>query len=214
MYYNYRYYNPLDGRWINFDPIGMHDDMNLYSYVKNSASSNVDKLGLNCEKCNEYLAKKMQTYAITIANIRRKCKLDITCEDNVDRLGERVDGYVTRLDNRWNPFSSVHIYLAIDCCTGANEAQDSEEDSFGHELVHAQDHCNNDDPDTGCKASVCSELRAYTIGGCKGMVGPELKACLVDRVPDSSFVFCDNNRTLVEQMIEENYEKCMKGYPH
>ena len=214
VYYNYRYYNPLDGRWINFDPIGMHDDMNLYSYVKNSASSNVDKLGLNCEKCNEYLAKKMQTYAITIANIRRKCKLDITCEDTDDGEGNRVDGYVTRLDNRWNPFSSVHIYLAIDCCTGANEAQDSEEDSFGHELVHAQDHCNNDDPDTGCKASVCSELRAYTIGGCKGMVGPELKSCLEERVPASSLDFCDKNDTLVQKMIDENYEKCLKGYPH
>ena len=35
-YYNYRYYNLTDGRWMRRDPIGIYDTNNLYSYVRNS----------------------------------------------------------------------------------------------------------------------------------------------------------------------------------
>ena len=35
VYYNYRYYNPLDGRWTRRDPIGIEGGVNLYGYVKN-----------------------------------------------------------------------------------------------------------------------------------------------------------------------------------
>ena len=36
VYYNYRYYNPADGRWINRDPIAEEGGWNLYGFVKNS----------------------------------------------------------------------------------------------------------------------------------------------------------------------------------
>ncbi len=35
VYYNYRHYNPTDGRWINRDPIAEQGGWNLYSYCKN-----------------------------------------------------------------------------------------------------------------------------------------------------------------------------------
>ena len=44
VYYNYRYYNPKDGRWINRDPIAEQGGWNLYAFVGNSL--NVDNLGL------------------------------------------------------------------------------------------------------------------------------------------------------------------------
>ncbi|MFR8608336.1 MAG: RHS repeat domain-containing protein, partial [Akkermansia muciniphila] len=44
VYYNYRYYNPADGRWINRDPIAEEGSWNLYGFVRNSL--NVDNLGL------------------------------------------------------------------------------------------------------------------------------------------------------------------------
>ena len=34
-YYNYRHYNPSDGRWINRDPIGIEGGLNLYVFVGN-----------------------------------------------------------------------------------------------------------------------------------------------------------------------------------
>ena len=43
-YYNYRYYNSKEGRWLNYDPISFV--YNLYSYVNNLVSNNVDYLGL------------------------------------------------------------------------------------------------------------------------------------------------------------------------
>ena len=46
VYYNYRHYNPADGRWINRDPIAERGGMNLYGFVGNNAMASVDLLGL------------------------------------------------------------------------------------------------------------------------------------------------------------------------
>ena len=35
VYYNYRHYNPEDGRWINRDPIGIQGGLNLYAFIGN-----------------------------------------------------------------------------------------------------------------------------------------------------------------------------------
>ena len=45
MYYNYRDYNPTDGRWLTRDPIGERGGHNLYGFVKNNSSRNIDRLG-------------------------------------------------------------------------------------------------------------------------------------------------------------------------
>lgn len=34
IYYNYRHYNPQDGRWISRDPIGEKGGVHLYGFVK------------------------------------------------------------------------------------------------------------------------------------------------------------------------------------
>ena len=46
VYYNYRYYNPADGRWINRDPIAEEGGWNLYAFLGNSTQDKVDALGL------------------------------------------------------------------------------------------------------------------------------------------------------------------------
>ncbi|WP_298084431.1 RHS repeat-associated core domain-containing protein [uncultured Akkermansia sp.] len=46
VYYNYRYYNPRDGRWINRDPITEQGGWNLYAFLGNSTQDQVDALGL------------------------------------------------------------------------------------------------------------------------------------------------------------------------
>ena len=46
VYYNYRYYNPKDGRWINRDPIAEQGGWNLYAFLGNSTQNQVDRLGL------------------------------------------------------------------------------------------------------------------------------------------------------------------------
>ena len=60
VYYNYRYYNPADGRWINRDPIAEQGGWNLYAFLGNNPQNKFDALGLKkgfiktgdpCSKC-------------------------------------------------------------------------------------------------------------------------------------------------------------------
>ena len=48
VYYNYRHYEPIVGRWFNRDPIGEVGGWNVYSYVVNRPMSIADGLGLSC----------------------------------------------------------------------------------------------------------------------------------------------------------------------
>lgn len=45
-YYRTRYYSPEIGRFLQVDPIGYFDSMNLYQYVGNSPLNFIDPLGL------------------------------------------------------------------------------------------------------------------------------------------------------------------------
>jgi RHS repeat-associated protein len=46
VYYNYRHYNPQDGRWPSRDPIGEVGGENLYGFAGNDGVDTVDFLGL------------------------------------------------------------------------------------------------------------------------------------------------------------------------
>lgn len=56
VYYNYRYYNPADGRWISRDPVAEQGGWNLYGFVKNQLFLLLDSWGLEIvvvQKANE-----------------------------------------------------------------------------------------------------------------------------------------------------------------
>ena len=60
LYYGYRYYDPITGRWLSRDPIGENGGLNLYEFVANKPTIAVDRLGLlilYCGPCyGPYLA--------------------------------------------------------------------------------------------------------------------------------------------------------------
>ena len=45
VYYNYRHYNPVDGRWLGRDRLGESDWLNVYGFVKNGSSMYYDQNG-------------------------------------------------------------------------------------------------------------------------------------------------------------------------
>lgn len=50
VYYNYRYYSPKYGRWLNRDPQGENGGLNLYAFCGNNPINYFDMLGL--ESCD------------------------------------------------------------------------------------------------------------------------------------------------------------------
>jgi len=67
VYYGYRFYDPVNGRWINRDPIGEHGGENLYGMVGNNAENRIDRLGL--------IEYKFDETACTL-DVKVKWKLD------------------------------------------------------------------------------------------------------------------------------------------
>ena len=67
IYYNYRHYNPVDGRWIGKDIIFQENELNMYSIVQNTPVSHSDELGKQTSKtacCNRYLPKPQEAIFI------------------------------------------------------------------------------------------------------------------------------------------------------
>ena len=48
LYYGYRYYDPITGRWLSRDPIQERGGLNLYNFVGNNALNMFDPVGLCC----------------------------------------------------------------------------------------------------------------------------------------------------------------------
>lgn len=61
-YYGYRFYDPIDGRWISRDRIEERGGINLYSTVENDPINRWDVLGLTCVSVGVETSKTQSEY--------------------------------------------------------------------------------------------------------------------------------------------------------
>ncbi len=71
VYYNYRHYNPADGRWINRDPIAERGGYNLYGFVNNNPFKYIDIYGLRMKK--EDGAQNIRDFLIFMHKMCEEC---------------------------------------------------------------------------------------------------------------------------------------------
>ena len=86
IYYNYRYYSPELGRWINRDPIEEQGGVNLYVMIRNNCMTTFDVNGL-WEEIND------SDNSIPERRIYRKSSSKDTKKDLADKIGLEVSEF-------------------------------------------------------------------------------------------------------------------------
>jgi len=106
VYYNYRHYNPMDGRWAGRDSL---ETPNLYKFGRGIIISEIDILGnlwwcsqiqerKACPKadCEAYKDLVLQTHTQTIAKLKKQgCSLQVVCVPSIkiSRNNGTIDEY-------------------------------------------------------------------------------------------------------------------------
>ena len=99
IYYGYRYYHPIRGRWISSDPLGENGGLNLYAGNNNNFVNRHDPLGLRS------LDEIEQQYRDMIAASRKRGKN--VAADNLEHF-LASSGQARTLDWQWlRSFESV-----------------------------------------------------------------------------------------------------------
>jgi uncharacterized protein RhaS with RHS repeats len=98
-------YDPVQGRWVNRDPIGEAGGINLYAFVNNAGINSVDPLGLKeeiyhgkykCECDRVEVNKVIREYALKAVQASRDDKINIPANmrNNPSSLGREFGGRV------------------------------------------------------------------------------------------------------------------------
>ncbi|MCB2260902.1 RHS element core protein [Escherichia albertii] len=138
LYYNRnRYYDPLQGRYITQDPIGLRGGWNLYKYPLNPVRF-IDSLGLKFE-VNGDSSDFNQAVQYLEKDSRMKEAIDFLSSSEQTVRVEYIDGS----ENRFDP-NTMTIYwnsrAALFCSTEKGSVSQTPALGLGHELAHAQSY--------------------------------------------------------------------------
>ena len=132
VYYNYRHYNPLAGRWMGRDIIEDIDGSNLYNYVQNRVVSFLDLLGLKIDeshgtkKCHNKLScddlqKSLDAWKKHYEKRYRELLQD---KYNLKKTNPtKYNNHVVKLNEAKKGIQKCEMYIKINkCCDGGNSA--------------------------------------------------------------------------------------------
>jgi RHS repeat-associated protein len=207
LYYGYRYYQPVTGRWINRDPIGEKDGLNLLMFCANDPLLWIDRLGeditkAQCEAAKQTALTQNAVVKDIIAALReKKCPIPkVECRECCN--GEDYLGAYFRASQTcvicWNKLGR----------------EESAIQTIAHELVHAYDDCVGGDI-KDCEDRACREVRAADLsrncdyGGVFYQSGESYRAC-VKRVAALATGYdrrCGDGTTAVNNV----FNRCFSG---
>ena len=136
LYYNRnRYYDPLQGRYITQDPIGLRGEWNLYKYPLNPVRF-IDSLGLKFH-VNGDPSDFIQAVEYLKQDSQMKETIDFLSSSEETINIEYIEGTNVRFNSNnmaiyWNSRASLF------CSTELNSKSQSPALGLGHEFAHAQ----------------------------------------------------------------------------
>jgi RHS repeat-associated protein len=110
VYYNYRYYSPVLGRWLSRDPIGEKGGFNLYGMVSNNPVDNWDRYGMASTGAS---TGEMQPDSVDPNNAT-------SVEDmgTLDEDGGMTTAYTTGDCSSATMGSSTNLTVTVSACSG------------------------------------------------------------------------------------------------
>jgi RHS repeat-associated protein len=234
MYYNYRHYNPVTGRWIRRDPIGSNVSPNFYLFVSNNPVSETDRLGLYQnlhDLCQRYVAdvtndansaysKLSKVLAKEVSrrrgNSSSRCKVKINCAccNGIDRLWEGGN-YIYTPGSDAGRITVCENALANSGGYGLEREylqRSNVESILHHEMLHALQACMGD---TGhsCADHICREIHAYYNSTYATEPRQDVRRQLVlTGVLKSAAEACKSEKEKMKDIFDQKYEECKGKY--
>ena len=166
MYYNYRDYNPTDGRWLTRDPIA-NDDKNLYTMLVNQLTNKSDYLGLmSVESCMSIISSKGKSTINLVLHKGTKCEgLYISCQCN-PTIPNGKENPIKILYGITRVYGEPETAPVIIINAQSHNSENGLLNTLRHELTHYYDYCTKG-VDSNCQTFWETEVRASYYGECR-----------------------------------------------
>ncbi|MBQ3097606.1 MAG: hypothetical protein IJC66_05565 [Kiritimatiellae bacterium] len=202
VYYNYRHYEPMMGRWVSRDPIEERGGMNLLVFVKNGPISKLDIRGkyLTVDECQKIVDRLWDGWDDVGPSIDGEIlTMQILLQTN-DCGCKRPRCFCT-IEHKAGHYDSNNNLVEINAY---RSTKDSVRNTVLHEMQHAYDQCIIGDI-ADCADRAKREVRAVIRSGRCGRGSKIDWACVKDTAKRSVDKFRECRDTSVEDV--ESYVK-------
>ena len=227
VYYNYRHYDPVAGRWSQRDLVET-EDISLMLFVHNASICDFDYIGLasGCKRCSDPLIDLLKNEDDLLldgfkglSSLGGRCRLLYGCDTNCTSSSMR--GYTSYSESGilWWKDATITIRICANADGSLKNTENETRNTLIHELSHAADLCMTQNPfrcgsigSDDMKRLICTEVRAYRYGN-----GIKDKSQCIERALNSVQSVCPHKRgtwaeyrSALRREAEGIYDDCIK----